>query len=108
MAPRYANPNISVENDWKLLSIFIGANDLCASCTFASGFLDPEEFEQHLFATLERVMSEYIDHLKCNLLFSLKVRQNVPKVFVNLVSMFNLSQVYDLSQKSNYCKDVHR
>lgn len=27
-----SNPNINMEEDWKLLTIFIGANDLCGSC----------------------------------------------------------------------------
>ena len=27
-----AHPDIDVENDWKLVSLFIGGNDLCGAC----------------------------------------------------------------------------
>lgn len=73
------NPNINVQQDWKVLTILIGANDLCASCMFNLPFLDPDEYENNLMATLERV------------------RNNMPRTFVNLVPLFNISQVYDLS-----------
>ena len=37
-----ANPDINFDEDWKVLSILIGANDLCASCTFLDkNYLDP-------------------------------------------------------------------
>lgn len=85
-----SNPNINMEEDWKLLTILIGANDLCASCTFVKNFLDPDEFEAHLGTVLE------------------KVRTNIPRVFVQIVELFNLSQVYDLSLKTKICTDIHR
>jgi len=85
-----ANTNISMANDWKLLTILIGANDLCASCTYLGGYLDPDEFEAHLSKVLE------------------EVRTNIPRVFVQIVEMFNLSQVYDLSLKSPNCATIHR
>jgi phospholipase B1 len=86
-----SNPSINFKEDWKVLSILIGANDLCASCTFIDkGFLDPDDFEAHLSAVLENV------------------RTNIPRVFVNVVEMFNLSQVYDLSLKTNRCAEIHR
>jgi len=85
-----ANPNISMANDWKLLTILIGANDLCASCTYAGKYLDPDEFEAHLSKVLEGV------------------RLNIPRVFVQLIEFFNLSQVYDLSLKTPVCAEIHR
>eukprot|EP00026_Physarum_polycephalum_P011428 Phypoly_transcript_11654.p1 GENE.Phypoly_transcript_11654~~Phypoly_transcript_11654.p1 ORF type:complete len:337 (+),score=40.66 Phypoly_transcript_11654:93-1103(+) len=85
------NSAINFEEDWKVLSILIGANDLCASCTFLDKkFLDPDEFEAHLSSVLENV------------------RKNIPRVFVNLVEMFNISQVYDLSLKTKRCAEIHR
>jgi hypothetical protein len=35
-----ANPNINMKEDWKLLTLFIGANDLCSACTNQS-YLQP-------------------------------------------------------------------
>jgi len=86
-----ANKNISMENDWKVMTLFIGANDLCASCQFIEkGFLDPEDFGKHLMATMQRV------------------RSSIPKVFVNIVGIFNISQVYNLSLKKKSCATLHR
>jgi phospholipase B1 len=85
-----ANPMINLKEDWKLLTILIGANDLCASCTLVKEFLDPAEFEKHLSETLEGI------------------RTNIPRVFVQLVEVFNLSQVYDLSLKTKACANIHR
>jgi phospholipase B1 len=84
------NKKINMAEDWKLLTLLIGANDLCASCTFAKPFLDPAEYEKHLMTTLT------------------KVHEKFPRTFVQIVEMFNISQVYNLSLKSNACKDIHR
>jgi phospholipase B1 len=86
-----AHKAIDIKQDWKLLTILIGANDLCASCTIEGKiFLTPEEFENHLMNTLNRV------------------RKELPRTLVQIGEMFNLSQVYNLSLKSDVCKDIHR
>lgn len=84
------NKNINLKEDWKLLTILIGANDLCASCTLAFPFLDAKEYEKHLTTVIE------------------KVHKELPRTFVQIVEMFNVSQVYNLSLQTAYCKDVHR
>jgi len=90
LAQLKANPNIDMEEDWKLLTILIGANDLCASCTRLQNYLDPDEFEAHLSKVLE------------------EVRMNIPRVFVQLIEIFNISGVYDLSLKTPICTTIHR
>jgi hypothetical protein len=43
-----ANPNISMQEEWKLLTLFIGGNDLCESCR---GYLnDPGTFSSPLIS----------------------------------------------------------
>jgi len=84
------NPNISFPTDWKLLTILIGANDLCNSCLNSGQYLDPDNFQANLFKALEGV------------------RMNIPRVFVQLVELFNISQIYELSLKSPACVKVHR
>jgi len=85
------NANINMKQDWKLLNIMIGANDLCASCVYPEHKkLSPDEYETHMRAILE------------------KVRLNIPRTFVNLIQLFNLSQVYTLSLQSPTCKTIHR
>lgn len=82
-------PGVDFQNDWKHLTLLIGANDLCAACILEN-YLGPDDFEKNLVAVLEAV------------------RMNVPRVFVSVVEMFNLSQVYDLSLKTPKCVTVHR
>jgi len=85
----YNNPNIDIQNDWKLLSILIGANDICDCCTTNKSYTGPDAFEKYLMETLERV------------------RSTLPRTFVNLIVGFNLSEVYYLGRKSLYC-EVHQ
>lgn len=83
-------PDMDVSQDWKVLSIMIGANDLCASCAFNLTYLSPDEYESNLMGTLERV------------------RSSLPRTFVNLIPGFNISQAYDLSLKVSRCNNVTR
>lgn len=84
------NPNIDMQNDWKVLTLLIGANDLCSVCQLAQPYNEPELFETGITAVLETI------------------RTNIPKVFVNIVQMFNISGVYELSLQRTYCVDVHK
>jgi lysophospholipase L1-like esterase len=84
------NPYIDVQQDWKVLSIMIGANDLCASCTFNLPYLEPADYQNNLMGTLERVRTIF------------------PRTFVNLVSGFNISQAYDLSLDIDHCSNISR
>lgn len=84
-----AIPGLNYTQDWKHLTLLIGANDLCASCILKT-YLDPEDFQTHLMEVLEGV------------------RTNIPRVFVSLAELFNLSQVYDLSLKTKVCTTIHR
>jgi len=86
-----ANPKIDMKGDWKLLNLLIGANDLCASCTYVEKKrLTADAFETHLRSVIE------------------KVRMSIPRTLVNLIQFFNISQIYNLSLTSNVCKTIHR
>eukprot|EP01111_Echinosteliopsis_oligospora_P007538 TRINITY_DN2273_c0_g1_i2.p1 TRINITY_DN2273_c0_g1~~TRINITY_DN2273_c0_g1_i2.p1 ORF type:complete len:222 (-),score=57.57 TRINITY_DN2273_c0_g1_i2:153-818(-) len=50
-----SNPAININEDWKLITILIGANDLCASCTLFKPFLSPDEYEAHLDTLLSEI-----------------------------------------------------
>jgi phospholipase B1 len=84
------NKDVDIENDWKVLTLLIGANDLCIACLHIIPYLSPDDYEKHLNETLT------------------EIKKSLPRTFVNLVLMGNLSQIYELSLKSSYCKDVHR
>lgn len=86
----YNNPAIDIVNDWKLLTILIGANDICDTCLTNASYTGPDAFEKYLTDTLERV------------------RSTLPRTFVNLITGFNLSEVYYLGRKSLYCEAHQR
>eukprot|EP01125_Pyxidicula_operculata_P000457 TRINITY_DN10487_c0_g1_i1.p1 TRINITY_DN10487_c0_g1~~TRINITY_DN10487_c0_g1_i1.p1 ORF type:complete len:358 (+),score=63.39 TRINITY_DN10487_c0_g1_i1:42-1115(+) len=79
---QYSN-TIDFENDWKLVTLFIGANNLCEICT---GRYDPNWFEQQLVSVVNQV------------------KQSIPKVFMNIVGIFNISGVYVAGMQSEYCR----
>eukprot|EP01095_Lingulamoeba_sp_RSL-Kostka_P003427 TRINITY_DN14402_c0_g1_i1.p1 TRINITY_DN14402_c0_g1~~TRINITY_DN14402_c0_g1_i1.p1 ORF type:complete len:375 (-),score=121.76 TRINITY_DN14402_c0_g1_i1:202-1326(-) len=76
---------IDYEKDWKVITILIGANNMCIAChNSTEGTAD--YYRQQLNETLTQIYTD------------------IPKVFVNLLPMFNISQVYDWVQTSEYCK----
>eukprot|EP01125_Pyxidicula_operculata_P006150 TRINITY_DN2141_c0_g1_i1.p1 TRINITY_DN2141_c0_g1~~TRINITY_DN2141_c0_g1_i1.p1 ORF type:complete len:347 (+),score=64.10 TRINITY_DN2141_c0_g1_i1:554-1594(+) len=81
------NQTVDFNNDWKLLTLFIGANNLCAACQNRSE-TKPAYFESHLRATLELIES------------------SLPRTFVNLVTIFNISGVYYAGKDYDYCELV--
>eukprot|EP01113_Clastostelium_recurvatum_P044957 TRINITY_DN764_c0_g1_i2.p1 TRINITY_DN764_c0_g1~~TRINITY_DN764_c0_g1_i2.p1 ORF type:complete len:389 (-),score=66.10 TRINITY_DN764_c0_g1_i2:70-1236(-) len=86
------NKQINMASDWKMMTIFIGANDLCSTCP-PNGTLTAttaDQFEAQMRSTLEII------------------RTNIPRVFVSLGEIFNISQVYTLGQTSLYCAEVHK
>ena len=82
-----------MENDWKLLTVLIGANDIClgqwhkhiilyvpSNCAYrCSGhipYLTADNYEKHMTELMEEIHS------------------NIPKVFVNYILLLNVSQVH--------------
>jgi len=82
---------VDYQNDWKLLTIFIGANNLCNACVDNGHHWDssPAYFESHL----DKVLG--------------LVRKTIPRVFVNLITIFNISGVYYAGKTSEYCTIFH-
>ncbi|KAI8969710.1 hypothetical protein BDB01DRAFT_768090 [Pilobolus umbonatus] len=79
-------PGASFKNDWKLINVQIGSNDQCASCIDELiPMLRPELYGKHLEAAVERI------------------RQKIPKVLVNLIGTFNVSEVYSVTTGQDYC-----
>jgi len=68
-----------------MLTILIGANNLCGACSNSS-YSQPDFYQQQLETVLE------------------KTHTQIPRVFVNLLLMFNISQVYTAMMTSEYCK----
>ncbi|KAI9469783.1 MAG: hypothetical protein EXX96DRAFT_587438 [Benjaminiella poitrasii] len=82
----------AVRDEWKLITVFIGANNVCVLCeppiTTLPDLANADIFEANVRHVLERVRTE------------------VKKSFVNLVALFNVSSVYEASRGDPYCEFV--
>ncbi|KAK2151343.1 hypothetical protein LSH36_367g07008 [Paralvinella palmiformis] len=68
---------IDYDNDWKMITMFIGGNDLCAYCE------DPEYYSPSEYVTWIR---EALDMLQ----------DQVPRAFVNLVPMMDVTPIHSV------------
>jgi len=87
------NPRVNMTNDWKIVNLIIGANDVCPYC-----FLGPFR------PTIEQAADNYEMYL------SQVVQQayeKIPRLFFNILPMFNISQVYNLSLNYPFCNYFH-
>jgi len=75
---------VDFKNDWKLLTILIGANNLCPACDNRTD-TQPDYFEAQMQAVLNQVYT------------------TIPRVFVNIATLFNISQVWNIHMTSPYC-----
>ena len=82
---------IDIEKDWKLLSIFVGANDMCVQCEEIP--IEPtsgSDYEKYFRETLQ------------------ELQKSIPRLYVNVGLLFNISQIYNLSLQASHCKNIHR
>jgi len=81
-----ANKQINMAKDWKMLSVWIGSNNLCQICnnyTQNNG----DNYEKHMLATLDYLYA------------------NVPRLFVNLLPNLDITQMYQY--KAGVCSLLH-
>ncbi|KAJ2994594.1 hypothetical protein HDV02_001483 [Globomyces sp. JEL0801] len=81
------NPNVDMANDYKLVNLFIGSNDVCLGCQpfFKDFVFGGDQFED----TMRDVL--------------FKLQWNIPKVIVNIHQQFDVSQLYDLTRWEPKC-----
>jgi phospholipase B1 len=79
-----------LKDRFKLLTIFIGNNDACIGCLDPRKVLTPERFEFNMRQVL------------------LKLKTNIPRLVVNIMLQFNVSQVYDLTLNDPYCSSLRK
>jgi hypothetical protein len=75
---------VDFKNDWKMMTVFIGANNICPSCTNRTD-VTPEYFER---------MMDFVVN---------KIYTQIPRTYVNIVLLFNISQVREIVMQSDYC-----
>ena len=78
-------------SDWKLINIWIGANNLCGACRdfHNSSSNSPKHYGKHLNQTLAWI------------------QERIPNTLVSLVGFFNLSQVTKIDAPVAACDLVH-
>jgi len=79
---------VDFQNDWKLVNIFIGGNDICAYCH------DPNNWSGAHFG--ERI-AEAVQILY----------DQVPRVIVSVTSMLHLEMVRQIDQGELFCQGLH-
>lgn len=80
--------NIDYKNDWKLITVFIGSNDICETCTGQNQSL-PENYINYV--------KDCLDLLK----------ETVPRALVNVVSVLNISPVRKMNHNI-FCTELHK
>ncbi|KFV11665.1 Phospholipase B1, membrane-associated, partial [Tauraco erythrolophus] len=79
-----SNSKINFKKDWKLITIFIGVNDLCQYC------LDKKTYS----------VQQYVKHLQNALdIFY----EELPRVFVNMVEILEISVLRQIAASSSEC-----
>ncbi|KAI9340139.1 hypothetical protein DFJ73DRAFT_845372 [Zopfochytrium polystomum] len=79
--------DIDFHKDFKLISLFIGSNDLCAGCSkeLNHTFLSPDAFEAQIRYVLNAL------------------RRNIPRTVVNIQMELMVSQTWDLTNDEPWC-----
>uniref|UniRef100_A0A182ML08 SGNH hydrolase-type esterase domain-containing protein n=1 Tax=Anopheles culicifacies TaxID=139723 RepID=A0A182ML08_9DIPT len=91
MVQRIRNdPRVDWKRDWKLVTIAIGGNDICS---FVCTMRYPEQLPAKHRLRLQRTL-RYL-------------RNNMPRTFVNLVSVPSVSKVVMLQRKPFACESLH-
>ncbi|XP_028828441.1 phospholipase B1, membrane-associated [Denticeps clupeoides] len=78
------DPKVDLEHDWKLVTLFIGGNDLCQYCQDRAS-LSTHNFTQYLQESLDLLYNE------------------VPRVFVNLVEILEIVDLRKVQSNSLGC-----
>uniref|UniRef100_A0A182YNY3 Phospholipase B1, membrane-associated n=1 Tax=Anopheles stephensi TaxID=30069 RepID=A0A182YNY3_ANOST len=84
------DPRVDWKRDWKLVTISIGGNDIC---TFVCTMRYPEQLPSKHRLRLQRTL-RYL-------------RDNMPRTFVNLVSVPSVAKVVMLQRKPFECASLH-
>ncbi|XP_031212080.1 phospholipase B1, membrane-associated isoform X2 [Mastomys coucha] len=72
-----ADTTINFQKDWKIITVFIGGNDLCGSCNDVARF-SPQNFVDNIKAALDILHAE------------------VPRAFVNMVKAIEITPLREL------------
>ncbi|XP_068574153.1 phospholipase B1, membrane-associated-like isoform X2 [Cebidichthys violaceus] len=80
---------VDFENDWKLVTLFIGGNDLCQYCNDRAS-LSPQNYSLHLMTSLDMLYKE------------------VPRAIVNVVEILEIEGLRRLKKDSLGCNVLQK
>ncbi|KAM9354838.1 phospholipase B1, membrane-associated [Pholidichthys leucotaenia] len=78
------DPTVDFQNDWKLVTLFIGGNDLCQYCNDRATY-SPQNYTYHMMTSLDMLYSE------------------VPRMFVNVVEILEIEGLRRIKRDSIGC-----
>ncbi|XP_017331511.1 phospholipase B1, membrane-associated [Ictalurus punctatus] len=78
-------PGLNFKEDWKLVTILIGMNDICDYCKDKKLF-SPDNFIKYLTASLDMMMNE------------------VPRLIVNMVQIFTMKPLREVQEPTLACQ----
>uniref|UniRef100_A0A914X6H5 Phospholipase B1, membrane-associated n=2 Tax=Plectus sambesii TaxID=2011161 RepID=A0A914X6H5_9BILA len=81
--------NIDMVNDWKLITIFIGGNDMCRYC-HDSKDEQPEVFISNIIAAIQ------------------VLQENIPRLIVNVMSVLHVELVRQIDADNFLCIELHK
>ncbi|XP_077416084.1 phospholipase B1, membrane-associated isoform X1 [Vanacampus margaritifer] len=81
------NHKVDFANDWKLVTLFIGGNDLCQFCNDRAS-LSPQNFSHHLMTSLDMLYEE------------------VPRTIVNIVEILQIEGLRRVKRDSLGCNVI--
>lgn len=76
--------SVDFENDWKLVTLFIGGNDLCSYCNDRAS-LSPENYSRHMMTSLDLLYKE------------------VPRILVNVLEILQIEGLRKVKGDSLGC-----
>jgi phospholipase B1 len=80
------------ENDWKVITFFVGGNDLCSFCEpKEDGLHSPEQYMGYVRDTLDILYNA-----------------SLPRTFINLVPVLDVRGVKDLNSGGPVCELLHK
>ncbi|XP_041810494.1 phospholipase B1, membrane-associated [Chelmon rostratus] len=80
---------VDFENDWKLVTLFIGGNDLCQYCNDRAA-LSPQNYSSHLMTSLDMLYKE------------------VPRMIVNVLEILEIEGLRSIKRDTLGCNVVQK
>ncbi|GMS82223.1 hypothetical protein PENTCL1PPCAC_4398 [Pristionchus entomophagus] len=84
-----SSKSVNYEEDWKLITLFVGSNDLCKYGTDNSTDFSAEAFVGRVNDTLKFI------------------KQKIPRSFVNLMPPFNVFAINETHESAPFCEQFH-